>query len=177
MHVLGLDIGYSNVKIVFGSPDKDPSSIVFPAGAGLVENYPRQIGKKSAVTTVTLDGEQWITGVNPARFEMASRVLHTNYPSTREYKALFYSALARAGLAEIDVLVTGLPVDQYLDDAEKKSLERMLVGEHQIAPKRNVMVKKIGRDSPTDRGLSGYALEHRRRQGSCPCRTLPRPYH
>lgn len=142
MNVLGLDIGYSNVKMCFGTPSKYPSSMIFPAGAGLAENFPRQMGKKSAVTTVTIDGEQWITGVNPARFEMASRVLHTNYPSTREYKALFYSALARAGLAEIDVLVTGLPVDQYLSDAEKRSLEAVLTGEHQIAPKRKVVVKK-----------------------------------
>jgi plasmid segregation protein ParM len=142
MHVLGLDIGYSNVKMVFGEPSKPTSSMIYPAGAGRAENFPREMVKKSSVSTVTVDGELWVCGVNPSRFEMVSRVLHEDYPATKEYKALFYSALARTGYGEIDVLVTGLPVDQYLDDTRKKTLESMLVGEHQVGPKRKVVVQK-----------------------------------
>ena len=142
MRIVGLDIGYSNVKMVFGEKGKETTSVVFPAGAGPLDIYPRQIGSKSVVSMVSVDGEPWVTGVNPARFDLATRVLHANYPETAEYRALFFSSLARTGMSDIDVLVTGLPVDQYLDDAKRKALEARLTGEHQIAPKRKVVVKQ-----------------------------------
>jgi len=143
MQVVGLDIGYSNVKLVFGETTSDPVSMIFPAGAGPASSYPMSIGSKSTVQVLEVDGEKWVCGVNPSRFELSNRVLHSNYPSTLEYKALFYSALSRMKFDVVDVLVTGLPVDQFVDDGQRERLEELLKGEHQIAPKRTVSVKKV----------------------------------
>jgi hypothetical protein len=44
--------------------------------------------------------------------------------STNQYKALFYAALALTEQPVIDVLVTGLPVDQFKDENTRKKTER-----------------------------------------------------
>ncbi len=44
---------------------------------------------------------------------------------------------------EIDVLVTGLPVSQYMDVERREALKSRLEGEHQITPKRSVAVKSV----------------------------------
>lgn len=44
---------------------------------------------------------------------------------------------------EIDVLVTGLPVSQYMEVECIEALKTQLEGEHQITPKRSVAVKSV----------------------------------
>ena len=44
---------------------------------------------------------------------------------------------------EIDVLVTGLPVSQYMDVERREALKSRFEGEHQITPKRSVAVKSV----------------------------------
>ncbi|MDF5356544.1 ParM/StbA family protein, partial [Vibrio parahaemolyticus] len=69
--------------------------------------------------------------------------LHGEYPSNNPYKALFYAALLMSEQKEIDVLVTGLPVSQYMDVERREALKSRLEGEHQITPKRSVAVKSV----------------------------------
>lgn len=54
--------------------------------------------------------------------------------------ALFYAGLLLTGMKEIDLLVTGLPVTQYQDEALRAELEARFTGEHRIAPRRTVNV-------------------------------------
>ncbi|SFU99641.1 plasmid segregation protein ParM [Paenacidovorax caeni] len=44
---------------------------------------------------------------------------------------------------EVDVLVTGLPVDQYKDEARRAELERQFIGKHKITPKRTVEIAQV----------------------------------
>ena len=46
-------------------------------------------------------------------------------------------------MERIDVLVTGLPVSQYLDDARRNALAEQMRGTHQVTPKRTVSVEKV----------------------------------
>ena len=41
------------------------------------------------------------------------------------------------------MLVTGLPVSQYMDVERREALKSRLEGEHQITPKRSVAVKSL----------------------------------
>jgi plasmid segregation protein ParM len=90
-----------------------------------------------------IEGERWVAGVEPERLQGWERELHSDYPSTKPYQALFYAALLLTEQREIDVLVTGLPVSQYLEPERRETLAARLVGEHTITPKRSVTVKSV----------------------------------
>ena len=44
---------------------------------------------------------------------------------------------------KIDMLVTGLPVSQYLDETRRNALANQMRGTHQLTPKRAVTVEKV----------------------------------
>ncbi|MFC6674036.1 plasmid stability protein StbA [Marinobacterium aestuariivivens] len=145
MFVLGLDIGYSNLKIAMGSKAEGMSTRILPAGAGSIDLMPRTVnaGLGTDFLQVHIDGQKWASGVEPDRLQGWERELHKDYKSTDVYKALFYAALLMSEQHEIDVLVTGLPVNQANSEAQRKELAAFLLGEHKITPKREVLVKDV----------------------------------
>lgn len=146
MFVMGLDIGYSNLKLAFGrDSDDQPRTDVMPVGAGPVNLLPQSIrgNGKDNVLHVEIDGEKWVAGVEPERLQGWDRELHSDYPSTDSYRALFYAGLLLSEQDTIDVLVTGLPVDQHQDQNRRKDLAKRLCGSHRITPKRTVEVKEV----------------------------------
>ena len=80
--------------------------------------------------TVNVDGEDYLCGVHPEKLENWTRVLHDDFPESRDYKALFLAALSIVNRPIIDCLVVGLPVDQYFDKARRDALQRKLEGDH-----------------------------------------------
>lgn len=144
-YILGLDIGYSNLKIAMGYNDlKNGEAVSLPIGAAPVRYMPRQIaGGGGDFMQVIVDGEPWAVGVEPDRLQDWERELHKDYPFTSSYMALYYGALLRTGQTEIDAVVTGLPVDQSGDAAYCEKLRERLIGEHKITPKRTVTVKDV----------------------------------
>lgn len=145
MFVLGQDIGYSNLKIAMGQKGGEMTTRILPAGAGSIDLMPRQVGAGlgSDFLQVQIDGRKWAAGVEPDRLQGWERELHKDYKSTDVYKALFYAALLISEQSVIDVLVTGLPVDQAMNDDQRKELVGLLSGEHHITPKRTVTVKDV----------------------------------
>ncbi|HHL4821187.1 TPA: plasmid stability protein StbA [Escherichia coli] len=142
--VLGLDIGYSNLKMAMGHKGGEARIVIMPVGAGPLELMPQQLtGGAGTSIQVVIDGEKWVAGVEPDRLQGWERELHGDYPSTNPYKALFYAALLMSEQKEIDVLVTGLPVSQYMEVERREALKARLEGEHQITPKRSVAVKSV----------------------------------
>jgi len=141
MFKLGLDIGYSNLKVAFG--EDEPETVVLPAGAAPTERLPGSLrpGARAEGYRIQVDGKTWATGIHPSRFEVWERSLHPDYASTSAYRALFHTALAISGRDIIDLLVTGLPSAQF--EERKDSLEDSLRGRHQVAAKRSVEVKKV----------------------------------
>lgn len=142
--VLGLDIGYSNLKMAMGFKGGEVTTTVLPVGAGPLALMPQQLtGGAGSCIQVVIDDEKWVAGVEPDRLQGWVRQLHGDYPATKPYKALFYAALLLSEQKEIDVLVTGLPVSQFMEPERREALKKRLEGEHQITPKRSVTVKSV----------------------------------
>lgn len=142
--ILGLDIGYSNLKMAMGFRGEKVTTTVLPVGAGPLALMPQQLtGGEGNCIQVVIDDEKWVAGVEPDRLQGWNRDLHADYPATKPYKALFYAALLLSEQKEIDVLVTGLPVNQFMNPELREALKKRLEGEHQITPKRSVTVKSV----------------------------------
>lgn len=114
--VVGLDIGYFNVKISYGDRNvqKDPINLLFPAGVTSKDGYGESLIRSAdRPIEVEVDGELHMAFV-PQYHPSVSRVLHENYPRTVEYRALLAAALIKTGFTHINTLVTGLPSHQAM---------------------------------------------------------------
>lgn len=144
-YCLGMDIGYSNLKLTMGEGDSKPKELLLPAGAGPAKKLPTQIsaGESDGAIHVLVGTEEWVAGVPVDHLENWERDLHPDYPSTQNYQALFHAALLKTGREKIDRLVTGLPVSQYLDNDRREALTKQLEGTHQVTAKRQVTVENV----------------------------------
>lgn len=141
-YVLGMDIGYSNLKLAMGTQGTMLRTAVLPAGAGPLKLMPRTInGDVADCIQVSVGDETWAAGVEPTRLHGWSRELHADYPASASYRALFHAALLSTKQDTIDTLVTGLPVQQFLDAEKREALQARLSGRHQVAPGREVEVR------------------------------------
>ena len=145
--ILGMDIGYSNLKLVYGDP-KSPekkTACILPAGAGPVEKVNKTIMGEvpSDVLQVKVGDELWAAGVAHNRLDNTVRQLHEDYPTSPAYQALFHASLLQANTPVIDLLITGLPVSQYYDRKYRLALQERLTGRHEVAPDTTVDVKRV----------------------------------
>lgn len=145
MLVVGLDIGYSNLKLVTGSSERDARVLLQPAGAAPVSHLaePVRAPEEAAGLRVQVDGRPWAAGLSPDRFEGWARPLHADYPTTATYRALFHAALLLSGADRVDRLVTGLPVSQAHDSARRRALQHALLGRQPVAPGHLVEVREV----------------------------------
>lgn len=140
---MGLDIGYSNLKMVYGTGDNKKSAVL-PVGAAPEIFMPKDIrGGALDALYVTVDDERYVAGVEPDRLQSWERELHEGYTQTKSYRALFYAALITADTNVVDTLVTGLPVDQFKDEKNRDQLVELMKGVHQVAPKKTVEVHDV----------------------------------
>lgn len=139
-----MDVGYSGLKVVSGTEKSACVKKAMPTG--VIEDCTSNglnIGNTDSLR-VTVDDKLYVTCVPPADLgESYTRTLHKDYTDTVNYKALFHSALLLSSVPEIDVLVTGLPVNQFLDPKNRKELQAQLEGNHQVTRKKEVKVKKV----------------------------------
>lgn len=145
MNLLGIDIGYSNLKLAFGKRGTEPRVLLKPAGAAPVDRLGEKIADKGKddFIRVVVNGTPFAAGLSPDRAELWSRELHEDYPSTESYRALFHAGLLLAELEQIDLLVTGLPVTQYLNQELRTRLQTQMTGEHQVTPRRRITVQAV----------------------------------
>ncbi len=145
MNVLGIDIGYSNLKLAYGPQGAEPKVLLRPAGAAPADRLGEKIGGSGEedFLRVLVNGEPFVAGLSPDRAELWSRELHEDYPSTNSYRALFHAGLLLSELDQIDLVVTGLPVNQYLNPELRERLAAQMQGEHQITPRRKITVSKV----------------------------------
>lgn len=142
--IVGLDIGYSNVKIACGdSQSFEPSVSVYPAYATAEPETDLALAKKSEhELKVYPHGKEWRVFTN----RVGHRELHDKYHTSEMYMALFYGSLIKATNGRsniIDVLVTGLPVRIANSDEERQQLSRSFTGTHEVAPGQFVTVKEV----------------------------------
>lgn len=133
-NVVGLDIGYSNIKISYGdnSTQKEPTNLLLPAGVTTKDGYGESLIRDTdRPIEVEVDGESHMACV-PHSHPPVFRVLHENYPCTVEYRALFAAAPIKTGFTHINTLVTGLPSYQAIQLDLKEELRSQLTGNHII---------------------------------------------
>ena len=145
LNILGIDIGYSNLKLAFGERGKDPKTLLRPAGAAPTDRFGTRIDGSAHddFLHVQVDGQPFVAGVATDRASMWSRSLHAEYASSQSYKALFHAGLLLSEVERIDILVTGLPVSQYLDETRRKDVADRMRGAHQVTPRRSIIVDAV----------------------------------
>lgn len=145
MFILGMDIGYSNLKLAFGEAGSAPETVLYPAGSAPEDHISQSIisGTGSGGFKVKVGNENYVAGIEQSSIEGWTRILSSDYPFTDDYRALFYAALMATEREHIDHLITGLPVDQAVNDDFKRKLEDHLSGSHEIAPGHFVNVDKV----------------------------------
>lgn len=144
MQIVGLDIGYSNLKVAFGKLGAEPHLECRPAGAAPSEHIGQRIMAGGDETLRVLVGEkEFVAGVSHDRLENWARELHRDYTSTESYHALFNAGLLLTGMTEIDRVVTGLPTSQYFDENLRRQMIKAMKGEHQVTPRKKITVKDV----------------------------------
>lgn len=145
MNVLGIDIGYSNLKLAYGQQGTEPKVLLRPAGAAPADRMGEKIGGdgEEDFLRVLVNDVPFVAGISPDRAELWSRELHENYPSTDSYRALFHAGMLLSEFDQIDLVVSGLPVNQYLNAELRERLSKQMQGEHQITPRRKITVNKV----------------------------------
>ncbi|MCU0970382.1 MAG: ParM/StbA family protein [Gammaproteobacteria bacterium] len=136
MVIVGLDVGYSNLKLAVGEIGGPPRLIVRPAGAAPVDRVGERVGSGAGgpeAIRVEVGGRGWAAAIEPVRFEGWQRSLHEDYSATPAYHALVQAALVLAERPVVDRLVTGLPVAHARDPRRRDALRRLLLGHHRTA--------------------------------------------
>lgn len=137
---VGLDIGYSSVKLAFGHDH--PQRMTFPVGACPANEYDviHVGGSSHSGREVLVNGRPWLANLDSTD---RTAPLDESYPETDEYQALYLAALDATNLNEIGLLVIGLPVNQYLDEPYRKRLAMRLSGRKYIRAGRTVDVANV----------------------------------
>jgi hypothetical protein len=143
MFVMGLDIGYSNLKVVMAESGAPPTVLLQPAGAAPADRLPEALGREEAGLRVLVDGEPWAAGVPPGKFALWNRALHQDYARSPSYRALFHAALLLSGQDRVDRVVTGLPVSRWLDRVHREAVAKDLTGIHRIGAAIDEMLEAL----------------------------------
>lgn len=145
MSIIGLDIGYSNLKLAYSDKSGNLVTAIRPAGAAPADRFGSRFDGRAQddFLHVLVGDDPYIAGVSSDRAEMWERSLHADYANTPSYQALFHAGLLMAGTTDVKMLVTGLPVHQYKDEKLRAALEAKFTGKHRITPKRTVNVEKV----------------------------------
>ncbi|MBE1299710.1 MAG: hypothetical protein GJ680_07370 [Alteromonadaceae bacterium] len=147
--VRALEIGFGTTSLVKGVREQQnrfrgkppilmPEIMTFPSFVAPVENDSVNMsGDMHSRDTVTVE----IADADSLRYEIgpdahlaagikSARVLSAEYITTPQYKALFYGSLVYMNEPEIDMLVLGLPVEDW--KARRDQLKDLVVGEHTV---------------------------------------------
>lgn len=165
MPVVGLDVGYGNLKVAYGGSDV-PQVVVLPGGAGPYDSLNRKASVSGGLpSSVLADGIHvsvpWprgtkgpkvfdmVAGVDRTRLPTVPVTKHDRFPETPEYMALYYAALTvvaganPSGFLEVNTLITGLPVAQSLDQKERSALRDRLAGTYHPTRELTVRVSNV----------------------------------
>lgn len=155
--VRSVDVGYGNTKYI---QDVINGKIVARHFASIVHRPSSDNGSfpdSRDIYPVTVDGKHYEVGPGlDSALEGDVRVLHDNFIDTDDYMALLYGALSQMNVAEIDLLMVGLPVD--LMSSKKAELENKLEGTHQIQGK-TVIVRKANAIAQPLGGFTSFSKD------------------
>lgn len=150
MVVVGLDIGYSNCKVIAGDSvaGQPKLKLAMPAGAGPARLMPQRVADANdaapaAGVRVLVNGKDWVAGVEHGRLQGYERALDRSYTESDQYRASFLAALSLVESPVIGHLVTGLPVSLYSDTELRTKLARSMQGRHEVWHGKTVNVEAV----------------------------------
>lgn len=145
MFGLGMDIGYSNLKLAFGDlGEASPFATSMPAiaaPASTVANLLSAEAEEDGIR-VMVNGVQWVAGLPPAAVHRQARELHDAYAGSDVWMALAGAGMLAACEDRIPLLVAGLPVGHYGSESQREKLVGLLQGTHVLTRKRTVVVER-----------------------------------
>jgi len=144
--IRSIDLGYGNIKFVTGlESDGTPICRLFPSLAPIATANSLESGPFQSRDTVRVQ-------VNDATYEVGPDVRLAlkgysasdrtkSFVETDAYLARFRGALAYMGVSRIDLLVLGLPVEDY--EENKHLLAGLAKGEHPLPDGKKVFIDKV----------------------------------
>lgn len=158
--VRAVDVGFGHTKFIRGIDERGkPICAEFPSRAYASPFDPEGgLGSDTRKTfAIPIDGLFYEVGpdVMLAADGFRAREIHGEYIDSPQYMALTRGALRMMALAEIDLLVVGLPVAVYA--AKKSRLEALMTGCHDVGSGRKVTVHKALAMAQPNGALVDYA--------------------
>ena len=158
--VRAVDVGYGNTKYVMARAEREIRCAMFPSLAPVAPQLELATGMGMTRDTVTVevDGVRYEVGPG-ARLGLKAhhtRILHGDYVQTPEYLALLRGALAYMQVAQLDLLVVGLPVG--LMNSKAQALAQQLKGTHPVGDGREVVVRHVWTLAQPLGGFLDYAM-------------------
>jgi plasmid segregation protein ParM len=143
--VRAVDVGYGNTKYVLEHQHgNEVVCALFPSLAPQASQSP-DLGvgvlKRRNSVTVDVNGIRYEVGKDAhlAQDSTHGRILDSSYPASDPYLALIRGAMFYMGVTEIDLLVVGLPVTNFV--AYKDTMSERLVGTHLIPNVKNIVME------------------------------------
>src|SRR5699024_4330683 len=100
--LIGLDIGYSGLKIVYGDRETPRRELILPVGTAPTELVGSNFMTGQSVgEQVLVDGTQYTAAIEPGTVPGQERTLDRNYTNSVAYKALFHAALVKADVHHV----------------------------------------------------------------------------
>ena len=132
--IRALEVGFGTTSLVKDVVDGQPQLMTFPSLVSQVDKNKSSINagiNKRNTVTVDVDGTLYEVGPDAglAAGKKTARVLNSSYVNSQQYKALLFGSLVYMDVDVIDLLVLGLPVDNW---KRKEELKDFVVGEHTI---------------------------------------------
>ncbi|MYM92692.1 PRTRC system protein D [Duganella vulcania] len=147
--IQAVDIGYGHTKYVIQRLQDEIQCGSFPSFAPLAHNEEGGLSTlapaRNCVTVLDSNGKLREVGRDAALLSDGTNVrnMDDNYTTAPEYLALFRGALRHMAQRDIDMLVTGLPVNLYKLPNQKETLEQILTGAHKMPDGDEYFVKKV----------------------------------
>lgn len=133
--IRALELGFGSTSMVTGvNKDGSPEILTFPSIVSQVDPSKRDLGaglNDRNTVQVSINGSQYEIGVDASLSSDKNngRVLNNKYITSEQYQALLFGSLVYMNESEIDLLVLGLPVENW---HRKEELKNLVIGEHEI---------------------------------------------
>ena len=162
--VRAVDVGSGNTKFVIDADGTDIRCVSFPSiaypSSDDSPSWPASERKKTVCIPIGPLFYEVGPDVSLAADTFRAKQLHDEYTETPEYMALLRGALSMMKVSHIDLLVVGLPV--ALLAVKKASLEKAMMGRHDIGGGKAVTVGKALAVAQPQGALVHYASEHQK---------------
>lgn len=141
--IIGLDVGYSEVKLVRGVGERD--RVIFPSVVGTPDQSRFGVDDKTGMIILEHPRHVQVGLGAISQSKFVSRREDRNWIESKEWYDLFLAAMSEISQAtSLPVnIVTGLPL-AYYDERDKDAMKHLLIGRHTVQrlgrPRQEVIV-------------------------------------